>query len=287
MKGDAPYPGRRVVLIFAALLLSLAPLGAARANGFSLVPAYPATPLAGPKAAKGAVIWNHGVNFLYGREGATAPLPVFLTLFRDAHWDVFRLLRPRMSEEPRGSSDEVARRAARLKAEGYRRIVLAGQSGGAWLALMAAGKSDAVDAVIANAPAWYGTDYPTYYENGFILLDHIDRIRRGRIMIGYFKGDPYDPGGRARKSAEILEAHGVPHLVLDRPRGFTGHFAGMTARFSRRFGACLLAVAGTGAMPTEASCDRAPRLRTTPPPHPPAARGPSLSAPGAERVGVR
>jgi dienelactone hydrolase len=263
MSGDALFPTRWAGLLL-ALLLSLMPLGAALADGFSLIPAYPATPLVGPKAAKGAVIWNHGVNFLYGSEGDTAPLPAFLTRFRDADWDVFRLLRPRMSEEPRGSSDEVARTAARLKAEGYRRIVLAGQSGGAWLALMAAGKSNAVDAVIANAPAWYGTDFPTYYMNGFVLLDDIAAIRHGRIMISYFKGDPYDPGGRARKSAAILAAHGVPHLVLDRPKGFTGHFGGMTARFARRFGACLLAVAGTGPMPTEANCDSPSHLATAP-----------------------
>jgi dienelactone hydrolase len=244
-----------VLLLAAAILLILPPLPPAVADGFSLVPAYPKTPLLGPGAAKGAVIWNHGVNFLYGTEGSTAPLPVFLTLFRDHGWDVFRLLRPRMSEEPRGSSAEIAATAERLKANGYARIVLAGQSGGAWLSLMAAGKSDAIHAVIANAPAWYGTDRPNYYKNGFILLDYVAAIRRGRILIGYFKDDPYDPGGRAAKSAELLEAHHVAHIVLDRPAGFHGHFSGMTALFLRRFGRCLLQVAGEGKMPDPARCD--------------------------------
>ena len=48
------------------------------------------------------------MNFLYGAEGAEAPVPVFVSLLRDAGWDVFRLLRPRMGEEPRGSAAEVA-----------------------------------------------------------------------------------------------------------------------------------------------------------------------------------
>lgn len=244
---------RAAVLLAAAVFALLAPRPAA-ADDFTLVPAYPARPNAGPAAAKGAVIWNHGVNFLYGSEASQAPLPVFLTLFRDAGWDVFRLLRPRMSEEPRGSSAEIAATADRLRQQGYARIVLAGQSGGAWLSLMAAGETN-IDAVIANAPAWYGTDHPTYLKNGFILLDYVNAIRHGRIMIGYFAGDPYDPGGRAQKSAALLEAHGVPHVVLDRPSGFAGHFSGNTALFARRFGACLLAVAGGGPMPTPARCD--------------------------------
>ncbi len=251
-------PWRRRWRALATLIAAVLILGAPRpavADEFSIVPAYPAQPNLGPAAAKGAVIWNHGVNFLYGTEASEAPLPQFLVLFRDAGWDVFRLLRPRMSEEPRSSSDEVAATAHQLKQQGYARIVLAGQSGGAWLSLMAAGKSKDVDAVIANAPAWYGTDHPTYLKNGFILLDYIDDIRRGRIMISYFNDDPYDPGGRAAKSDTLLARHGVPHLVLDRPAGFSGHFSGNTALFARRFGACLLAVAGDGPMPTQARCD--------------------------------
>lgn len=255
MSHSAPWRRWRALAILIAAVVTLGALRPATADAFSLVPAYPAEPDLGPAAAKGAVIWNHGVNFLYGTEASEAPLPEFLVLFREAGWDVFRLLRPRMSEEPNSSSDEVAATAHRLKQQGYARIVLAGQSGGAWLSLMAAGKSQDIDAVIANAPAWYGTDRPTYFKNSVFLLDYIDDIRRGRIMIGYFNDDPYDPGGRAAKSDALLAAHGVPHLVLDRPDGFSGHFSGNTALFARRFGTCLLAVAGDGPMPTQASCD--------------------------------
>jgi dienelactone hydrolase len=255
MRGSVPWWGRRAALLLLLVALAhCAPWGAA-ADEFKLEPAYPAIPLKGPEVAKGAVLWNHGVNFLLGTEGYKAPLPAYLLLFREAGWDVFRLLRSRMSEEPRGSSAEIAKTAEQLKQQGYRSIVLAGQSGGAWLSLMAASRNDDIHAVIADAPAWYGTDHPTYLQNGFILMDHIDDIRRGRIMIGYFHGDPYDPGGRGAKSEELLAQHGVPHLILDRPAGFSGHFSGNTGRYARRFGACLLAVAGDGPMPTAASCD--------------------------------
>jgi dienelactone hydrolase len=245
---------RRPILAF-VLALALAPSLAA-AQEFTLEPAYPATALHGPAAAKGAVVWNHALNYLYGTEAAEAPLPAFLTLFRDAGWDVFRLLRPRMGEEPRRSAAAVAETAARLKGQGYGAIVLAGQSAGAWLALMAAGQSADIHAVIADAPAWYGTDHPAYLQNGFILFDHLDAIRRGRIMITYFKDDPYDPGDRGPRSQALLAAHGVAHLVIDQPEGLVGHSADDGDLFLRRFGACLLAVAGDGPMPGRETCDK-------------------------------
>ena len=237
-----------------AILLGMAlPPIVARAE-FRLEPAYPETPLHGTKDAPGAVIWNHGLNFFYGAEGSAAAVPPLMVLFRDNGWDVYRLLRPRISEEPRRSRDEIIAAAARLRGEGYARIVLAGQSGGAWLALMAAADSDGIDAVIANAPAWYGTDHPTYMKNAAILYGYLDDIRHGRIMISYFANDPFDPGGRAERSQTILTAHDVPHLIIDRPTGFSGHNSGDTGLFLRRFGGCALAVAATGAMPTLDQC---------------------------------
>jgi dienelactone hydrolase len=242
---------RMVALV---LLAAVLPSVAARAE-LPLEPAYPAVALAGPLGAKGAVLWNHGINFLYGSEASAAPVPILMTVFRDAGWDVFRLPRPRMSEEPRSSAAEVAAAAHRLKRRGYARIVLAGQSGGAWLSLMAAGRSDDIDAVIANSPAYYGTDRAVFGKNGFVLLGYLAEIRRARIMINYFADDPYDPGGRGARSDAILARHNVPHLIIDQPQGLFGHNAGDSALFMRRFGACMLAVAGEGPMPTRESCD--------------------------------
>src|SRR5258708_7629079 len=90
-------PSWRMVAII--LLAASLPAGAARAE-FPLEPAYPTVSMKGPPGAKGAVVWNHGINFLYGREASATPVPILMTAFRDAGWDVFRLLRPRMSEEP-------------------------------------------------------------------------------------------------------------------------------------------------------------------------------------------
>jgi dienelactone hydrolase len=239
-----------VITVVAALSLFSA---FSSADDFPFKPAYPATALKGPQAAKGALIWNHGINSILGREGAESPPPQFIGVFRDNGWDVFRLNRARMSEEPRSTADELLRRVHTLKQQGYAKVVLAGQSGGAWISLMAAGRSDEIHAVIANAPAYYGTSAGSvsmeFQKNAFVLYDHLDRIHRGRIMIAFFADDAYDPGGRAAKADEILARNSVSHLILDRPAELVGHGAGNSGLFMRRFGACALAAAGDGAVP--------------------------------------
>jgi hypothetical protein len=90
------------LVVLAAVTLIHSPRPAA-ADEFPFEPAYPATALKGPQAAKGALIWNHGINSILGKEGASSLPPLFIGLFRDDGWDVFGLNRPRMSEEPRSN----------------------------------------------------------------------------------------------------------------------------------------------------------------------------------------
>jgi hypothetical protein len=143
----------------------------------------------------------------------------------------------------------------RLKSQGYRKIILGGQSQGAWISLMVAGSSADIYAVIANAPATHGWRPPRNAMNATDLYENLEHIDRGRIMISYFRDDPYDPGGRGPRSDEILSQHGVAHLVLDRPDGLTGHGAGERAYFYRRFAPCVLALAGDGAVPQRKPCE--------------------------------
>jgi dienelactone hydrolase len=194
------------------------------------------------------------MNGSYSTEASQGGLPALTAAFRDAGWDVFRLSRPRASEEVRAAARELGARVEGLKGEGYGKVVLAGQSAGAWLSLVVAGQRTDVHAVIANAPAYYGTDRPAYLKNGYVLYDNIDPIRRARIMLSFFEDDPYDPGGRGEKARAIFAAHGVPHLVIDRPAEFKGHGSGNSGLFLRRFGDCMLGIAGDAAVPTREEC---------------------------------
>jgi pimeloyl-ACP methyl ester carboxylesterase len=219
-------------------------------------PGYSDVPLLGPQNAQGAVIWNHGTSTYYAAlDSSKSEMPSFVTLLRDDRWDVFRLDRPPAGESPISSTEALLAAVRQLKTQGYRRIVLMGQSAGAWIALIAAGKSADIYAVIATAPAYYGVDRPRFTMNASALYDYLDDIKSARIMITFFAEDPFDPGGRGAKADQILTRHGVPHLIVDRPDGLIGHGASSSALFYHRFGSCLRAMVGDGAVPERRDCE--------------------------------
>jgi len=219
-------------------------------------PGYPDTPLLGPQQARGAVIWNHGTSTYYAAlDSSKSVIPSFVTLLRDDRWDVFRLDRPPAGESPNTSTEALLAAVQQVKAQGYRRIVLMGQSAGAWIALITAGKSADIYAVVATAPAYYGVDRPRFTMNASALYDYLDDIKTTRIMLAFFNDDPFDPGGRGAKAEAILGRHGVPHLIVDRPDGLNGHGASSSALFYHRFGPCLRAIVGEGAVPNLSECE--------------------------------
>ena len=260
-----PSPG--VVAALAVLALALAagaPL-CARAE-LQLVPAYPEQPLQGAEQAKGAVIWSHGKG--PGEDGAKAANPEYLALLRDAGWDVYRNNRlgeldeykeprPNVVAQVRSKTDELAKNVDKLEAEGYRKIVLAGQSFGAWLSLTLADKRSDLYAVIAASPAAYGTRQrnPDHYENnGRYLGDLIDDLEVKRVMVTFFRDDPYDPGGRGPAADATLARHHIPHLVIDQPEIPTGHGGANGLFFARRFGPCVVALVQAPQVPALAEC---------------------------------
>jgi dienelactone hydrolase len=238
------------------LLLLLCLLGGCAADaGFEFISAD-AAPLRGPAAAKGAMIWSHGANGFAMKEGKDSPTPPLAALFREEGWDVFRLNRDAISEDEMrlGAGAALAERAADLKSQGYRRIILAGQSAGAWASLVAAGRSADVDAVFALAPACCGTpagsQSPFFLMNRDVLYTRLEQLRHGRVVVFFPRGDPYDLPGRSTEAERILSQDGVHHLVIDHPAGLSGHGAGQSVAFARRYGRCMLAIAETDAMPT-------------------------------------
>jgi pimeloyl-ACP methyl ester carboxylesterase len=230
-----------VVVIVAALAF---PLDAAAAQD-QLVPAQDEASLLGGERAQGAVIWSHGRSLQ--KECSLVPTPDYISAFRAAGWDTFRLNRPSIIDTLPDSAAMLADEAEGLKHRGYRRVVLAGQSFGAFISLIAADHSDAVDAVIATAPAAYGSAQSNpfgYGLNATRLYDLLGAVRHARVALFFFDGDIFDPGGRAPIADEILRARGVAHLVIDRPAGLSTHWASINPSFGTQFGSCLVAFAG-------------------------------------------
>jgi len=210
----------------------------------ALVPAQDAAGLLGGERAQGAVIWSHGRSLQ--KECSLTPTPDYIGVFRAAGWDTFRLNRPRMTDTQAASGAALADAADALKHRGYRRVVLAGQSFGVFISLIAAGRSEAVDAVIGTAPAAYGSaeSNPSgFAQNATGLYDLLGAVRRARIALFFFEGDVFDPGGRGPMADQILAAHGLTRLVVDRPAGLPTHWAAAGPAFATQYASCLVAFA--------------------------------------------
>jgi pimeloyl-ACP methyl ester carboxylesterase len=236
------------------LALSLITLASIPAEAIGLDPAFHQS-LLGPQRATGIVIWNHGRSL--NTEDYNSATPPYLRVLRDSGWDVLRFDRPRDGDTLSGSTRRLVEIVAELKQHGYRQIILAGQSFGAFLALMAADDSDAVDAVIATAPAAFG-DFQGYYDtwrlNATRLYPLLDHIRRARVMLFFFHGDDFDPGGRGLESSSILSQHAVGFAVVDQPAYLVGHWISSSGAFLRRFGDCIRAFAADAGLRGELSC---------------------------------
>src|SRR5579871_6258524 len=101
-----------------------------------LVPAQDEASLLGGERAHGAVIWSHGRSLQ--KECSLVPSPDYISAFRAAGWDTFRLNPPSILDTLPESAAALEREAEGLKHRGYRRVVLAGQSFGAFISLIAA-----------------------------------------------------------------------------------------------------------------------------------------------------
>ena len=222
-----------------------------------MAPADPAQTILGPDDAQGAVVWSHGRSI--DAEDYLAPTPPYAAALRESGWDTYRFNRLREHDTLPDSARALAAVVHELKGRGYRHVILAGQSFGAFLSLMAADASDEVDTVIATAPAAFGTfsdSYDSWRQNASRLYPLLDGVRSARVMLFFFHGDDFDPGGRNERSREILEAHHAKYLIVDQPAGLVGHWAAATPAFAERFGRCMLDFAGARAGRTDMPCDR-------------------------------
>lgn len=222
----------------------------AAARDFWEEPAFRDRPLAGPGAAVGVVVYNHGNDDF--KEESEAPVQPLMRLFAEEGWDVVKFARARAADDVRAAEEALVAEVAALRARGYGRIVLAGPSRGGWLALMAATRVP-VFAVVATSPGGFGTRQDGARRSFAELRTRLRQIRAERVVVVDMPGDPRVEavGGRGAMFRAALA--GVPALVIDRPPGFTGHAGAVTGRFARVYGDCILRFVAQG----DAGCDTA------------------------------
>lgn len=195
----------------------------------------------GPQLASGLLVWSHG----YGpeRRSVDSAPQIWTGRFTRLGYDLYRFDREWISD---WASDATALAAAVAKARemGYRRVLLAGQSAGAWVSLAAVLRGAPVDGVISVAAAHHGEvgrmPDPSRARSDWQHL--VQALKPGpRLVIVNFAEDPYDVGGRLAEARSAFAASGVDALLIDNPSDLKGHGAGGQLAFSRRFGPCLVA----------------------------------------------
>src|SRR5262249_20179988 len=137
------------------VLVAAAAFAVPAAAQTALLPGFPDLPLRGPSAAKGAVIWNHGKATL--ADASEQPINGYTAVLRDAGWDVFRLNRKRMGDTEYDSEVALGEAVDKLHHDGYGKVVLAGQSFGAWTSIRVGAKHADLHAIVATAPAAHGS----------------------------------------------------------------------------------------------------------------------------------
>ncbi|WP_158287654.1 hypothetical protein [Falsiroseomonas bella] len=222
-------------------------------------PATPARPLAGgtgwslqpdgrflwqgPAQARGAYLWAHGRSPGGADSRGSQPQP-HVRAFNNAGYDVIRLDRDPVTDETEAGAAWMREALRLLRRQGYARVVAGGQSRGAWNALQALEEPGLADAIIAIAPAAHG---PRGSAAQAWALDDLKRIvdaaqsRGTRVAVANFAGDEFDPDPVARAAIlSGLAPRSGGLLLLDRPRGITGHGGGGDWRFTFGYAGCLL-----------------------------------------------
>ncbi len=219
----------------------------------------------GPRRAKGVLVWSHGTLNINGgcddQRGAAAW--AFVTRFNLAGWDVLRFDRdPCFDTTPRAFA-QMGNSLPQLRDAGYQKIVLAGQSRGAWHSIQALEIPQIslyISAVIAISPASHGTRAKYVMSQGSedwkYMIDHLN-VPQTPVAIFMFSHDDYIPDAapRADYARTILSQRGQKlilvyedddEMVRNSEGYFSGHSAARSQKFTRKYSDCLIRFASDG-----------------------------------------
>lgn len=215
--------------MFRRLILLLA-LWVAPAMAATLPDAPPLHPVEafapqGPAQARGALVWIPGT---YGRDQTgPPPEPDLVHRMAGLDLDVWRFDRRRGEDPLAGSADSLARGLTALRKGGYRRLILAGHSRGAWIALTALAHPGLADAIIAVSPAAFGTGPARQVEAMAAWRSLWTAAKPGRTTVALVQlaDDPYDPKAAERRDIAVGAAKraGLELLSIFQPPEPRGH----------------------------------------------------------------
>lgn len=193
----------------------------------------------GPNLAAGLIVWSHG--YMAGRNATSSAPQPWIGRFTRMGYDLYRFDREWIVDWA-GDATALGDAVRKARQMGYRRVVLAGQSAGAWVSLAAMARGAPVDGVISIAAAHHGevAKMRDTMRARSEWQNMIGTLRPGpRVAVVNFAEDAYDVGGRMGDARSAFAKSGVDAVIVDNPEGFKGHSAGGEMPFARRFGGCI------------------------------------------------
>lgn len=231
--------------LLCALLL---PVGPSVAQPLAVHPFVASTGLAGPVVARGAVVWLPGS---YNPQTEPAPpVPEWLRHVTSRGYDLWLFDRGDWRRDPLPEGRErLLQGLAALRTAGYRRVVVAGFSRGAFIGLAALARPDLADAVAAISPAAHGRDPARRPQALAEFAAQLQAASASRFALALLHDDPWDPGPEQRAALARDSAPGVAGalLLIDRPDAPRDHMGSFEPEFEARFGSCLAAFLDGGA----------------------------------------
>jgi pimeloyl-ACP methyl ester carboxylesterase len=155
--------------------------------------------------------------------------------------DVFQFLRPRGNDPLAGSGETLAKGLTELRARGYRRIVVAGHSRGAWIALTAMAHPGLADAIVALSAGAHGTAparQPQARADWQALWASANAPDT-RVVLVQLRDDPYDPDPAWR--LDIARKARVQLTSIFLPPEPVGHVGAYLPAFDEQLGAEIAA----------------------------------------------
>ncbi len=207
-------------------------------------------PRQGPEQALGVLIWSPGAgdNGQHPRAD-TGDVPYILDWLYNDGWDVVYMHRhgPRLFEDRPRHAAAIRQAAADLRADGYKRVIVAGQSSGGTYSMLAADESLNAYGLLLMASGPSTGPLP--------FRDALDAATAARVAVIHFREDTTIRQRNAMTVAQLLARK--PHsLNIFEPPGMAGHSAGFRSDFSNRFGDCLMQFFDPARTPTGQECDR-------------------------------
>ncbi len=233
----------KIFLFFSIILLFLNSTFVSAKQEFTFFTPYEKI---GPQNADGALIWMHG--WCVPKQSCIGSVPPFLYNERNSNnfyknnWDIYRINIPGSRKNhdnvgyykrARYFAKLVLPQAEILRKKGYRRVVIAGQSGGAMGVIFASTLKSNVDAIIATAPCC-GTGKGKYIpESGVYKL--LKKSKSPRLAIFFFDRERHAPRNISQRSAKALKSTNTVYRLYDEPEQHLGHGAANTMKFANEF----------------------------------------------------